>query len=275
MGALQGGGRVRVGSHFHRSGFTLVEITASSSLFVILVILVGIAFQQSDRSWSLGLDSVHSTSSGRAVVALLARDIESAVCSPTMTFTLLQEAAVRNDTFGPTLYGNDTHSQLSFVTLKNNTNRQAAVEEIIYRLQASTNNIGTYDLVKLLATDSIRDNQSAHCYQKRNWATEASLSAPVIVAENVAGFTATIADGSVDYCSQDHSNALPMAIDICLELLDGIAAARISRTVTSSNTITPLERQALGNQLGEYVDRGTRRYARRVYLTHATGYRPR
>ncbi len=271
------------GQDAKHGGFTLIELLAAISMFIIIVMVVGIVFNQSNRSWSIGTNRVTSAATGRAVLDLISRDLQYAVCSSTMTFKVQQLSSVPNDESGYQIYDTKKSSQISFVSLQNRTDRTSSVEEVIYRLDASTNNPGTYDLIKLRATDEIRGTrQNEHCYVDSAWADNDQWNnqEPAVLAEYVSGFDVTIPEKTVKYDSSDKKdtnsfNRLPPAVDICMELLDEIAAKQVSKMTAAAEGVNEAEQTALKEQLKEFVDNNSKKYTMRVYLNNGPGYRKR
>lgn len=270
--------------HKTTSGFTLIELLAAISMFIVIVLVVGIVFNQSNRSWTIGTNRVTSAATGRAVLDLISRDLQYAICSSSMTFTVKELNSVPNDESGYQLYGAPKSSKICFVSLQNRSDRTSSVEEVIYRLEASTNYVGTYDLVKLRATDEVRTTQSEHCYENAKWAdsTDWDDREPAILAEYVSGFSVTIPDRTPanKYDSSDKNNTntyhrLPPAVDINLELLDEVAAKQVSKLIAAAEDVNEAEKEALEAQLKEFADNNSKRYTLRVYLNNGIGYRER
>ncbi|MDO5463267.1 MAG: prepilin-type N-terminal cleavage/methylation domain-containing protein [bacterium] len=99
-----------------KAGFSLIEVLVSVTILVVVVLIVGMIFQQTSSAWTVGMSKSTSQSSIRAIVGAIARDLNMAV-DP--TYAHLVEAGSKDpDSVDPSFTGENffkiSSSTLSF-----------------------------------------------------------------------------------------------------------------------------------------------------------------
>lgn len=62
-----------------KAGFSLVEVLVSVTILVVVVLIVGMIFQQTSSAWTVGMSKSTSQASIRAIVGAIARDINMVI----------------------------------------------------------------------------------------------------------------------------------------------------------------------------------------------------
>jgi len=61
------------------SGFSLIEILVATTLLIVIVIMVGMVFQQSTLAWNSGMRRVEGTILARTAIGMIERDLRKAI----------------------------------------------------------------------------------------------------------------------------------------------------------------------------------------------------
>jgi prepilin-type N-terminal cleavage/methylation domain-containing protein len=62
-----------------RAGFSLIEVLVSVTILVVVVLIVGMIFQQTSTAWTIGISRSRSQSANRAIVSAIANDLKMAI----------------------------------------------------------------------------------------------------------------------------------------------------------------------------------------------------
>jgi prepilin-type N-terminal cleavage/methylation domain-containing protein len=99
-----------------RGGFTLIELLASMAILMVIVWVLAAIFRESDRAWAMGTGRVDNNMEGRALIQMIANDLQYAICDENMTFIIQDERNKTTSTSGYITYGH-TNSEICFVNL--------------------------------------------------------------------------------------------------------------------------------------------------------------
>jgi len=276
---------------FKKRGFSLLELMAAMAILMIIVVAMGMILRETNRSWLSGVDRAYNSSSGRACLDIITRDMQYAIADDVISF------CVRPDTVrtsGPSISYGFTNSEACFVSLINDpTNEYSrAVKEIFYfvRPAVSSSGITTYEIARGYYDWEIADKtqREDHCYMNPYWYEETlddGVGRPLdveTVAENVSALafwcpeSATPFDArdilpitsyytheTIPWSSEPEDNypangMLPLWVDVYVEMLSEDDARR-------AGSLT-------GMEAVDYVEKKARRYTTRVFLHNRSGY---
>jgi prepilin-type N-terminal cleavage/methylation domain-containing protein len=112
-------------------GFTLIELLVAMSLLMVIVLMLSNLFQQSTRSWGIGLRQAEIGLQARAAINLIEQDLSQAVASSNYFFSPIAEG-----------------STLEFYMFSRNPTNDAAIEKVKYSVSGSILKRNDVDLVK-------------------------------------------------------------------------------------------------------------------------------
>ena len=282
--------RLTTGSPSRRSaaGFTLMEIMAAMAILMVIVLMIGRIFTDSNKIWKIGTKRAGSLGEGRAVMDFLVRELSQAFSDTNVSFRLNSE----NPIYGVTAYRapDGMHSdELFFVTAVRTPEysdmRRAAPHHIYFITnmwdQAEQPIPNRYTLVRCRKTGSTHktpEYREDSAYNDREWWRNFN---PVIryiggvsqdmepIAENIAGFEVwawSESKGKYDYNydSNDNEGKLPLWVDIYLELFSEEESIQMA-------TLWAVDPSA-GGAADQYREKNSRRYAARVFFPNRLGY---
>jgi uncharacterized protein (TIGR02599 family) len=94
-----------------RGGFTLIELLASMAILMVIVWVLAAIFRESDRAWAMGTGRVDNNMEGRALIQMIANDLQYAICDENMTFIIQDERNKTTSTSGYITYGDAPHGK--------------------------------------------------------------------------------------------------------------------------------------------------------------------
>lgn len=242
-------------------GFSLLELIAAMTILIIVIGILGRIVTDTQRVWRQGTDAAELSLNARAAFALLDGDLGSAVCSSNLLFELEPQADVM-------LHGTNLATSLLF-----------------YRLGPlpKATELRSFQQVHVFSTPPDSRGLRALFRERRAiafdepdpedweaWAT--TNAASQIVLDNITALAITAIHPhdpsdptdsaapfarSVDYDSADYTNALPLALDLELELLPDRAARRYA--------LLPAE------QRDAFVQQHAVRFAHRIHFRNRQG----
>jgi prepilin-type N-terminal cleavage/methylation domain-containing protein len=276
-----------------RGGFTLIELLASMAILMVIVWVLAAIFRESDRAWAMGTGRVDNNMEGRALIQMIANDLQYAICDENMTFIIQDERNKTTSTSGYITYGH-TNSEICFVNLSEDAtpsggDKRRATREMMFYVRT----LGDDDPVLQHQYRVMRSEFSAamvrsgterdHSYYNPDWYIRKQNGATVsragkLAAEHIIAFSAYIPStngmGMVrNYDSRDHGNILPQYVDIFVEVLNDKEAEQLALIMTA-DPMTRMGMQMTG-ELDRFIEQNARRYARRVYLRNRVGYMSR
>ncbi|MBN1676459.1 MAG: prepilin-type N-terminal cleavage/methylation domain-containing protein [Kiritimatiellae bacterium] len=252
-------------------GFTILELLCAMTVLLVIAVMMGNIFTDSNKAWKMGMGQAENNTSGRAAVDYIARDLAQAVADTNLTFV------IQPDRHGLNTYGmeNDELCCVTVVRTPDDTEDPRSVEEVFYYVREMSDINGKalkgrYELARghygaAISDDNYRD----HCYHDRKWWDGKRATGEVLV-ENVAGLrfyaydeAGLLAGEPFDdgYKSDQHDDVLPMCVDVFLEVLssdDSIRASALS-----------------GDDLKNFIERNAKRYTARAFFANRDGYRNR
>jgi len=271
-----------------RAGFSLIEILAAMAILMMIVVIMGIIFRDTNRSWALGTSRVLNTTTGRAAIDMIAQDLQYAVADDLLTFYAGPERQEGSIT-APFGGSKAKFHEISFVSLQNNLKRDSSGNplrtafEVSYFVKADPANPNRYQLRRTVAKGSIASNPDAHCYKDPDWYDTrlSGFSAPALadnvaclqfhcVSTNSGGQTQTFTE--YDSTRPPHANLLPQYVDIYLEILDDRAAKQLADMARmQARGINP---QPQGGSMEAFLEQNIKRYTKRVFFRNRDGYKP-
>ncbi|MFT5473414.1 MAG: prepilin-type N-terminal cleavage/methylation domain-containing protein [Kiritimatiellia bacterium] len=270
-----------------RGGFTLIELLASMAILMVIVWVLAAIFRESDRAWAMGTGRVDNNMEGRALIQMVANDLQYAICDGNMTFIIQDERDKQGPTSGYLTYGH-TNSEICFVNLSEDAtpsggDKRRATREMMYYVRT----LGDDDPVLQHQYRVMRSEFSAsmvksgteqdHSYYNPDWYDDNTRRGK-LVAEHIIAFSAyvptTNGTGMTrNYDSRDHDNTLPLYVDIFVEVLNDKEAEQLALIMTA-DPMTRMGMQMTG-ELDRFIEQNARRYVRRVYLRNRVGYMSR
>lgn len=92
-----------------------MELLCAMAILIIIVLMMSVIFTESDRSWTLGTNRVMNNASGRAMLDMIAHDLQYAVADNYLTFRMGQD---RGDNGGCYKTYNFINSEICMVSLE-------------------------------------------------------------------------------------------------------------------------------------------------------------
>ncbi len=274
-----------------RRGFSLIELLCAVAILMMLVIMLGSVFTETNRSWAMGTGRAENNTTGRAAINMIADDLQYAIADRVITFAMqTTDKSTGRDTFKT--YGAD-NSEVCMLSVREAgaANESRSAQEIHYYVKEHPQIKGLYVLRRGYFSKELLDKPMQHAYRNRSWyKTGGARVAPPLdpdpddasvnpgrpsgggdLAENVACLRFFVPNplGATlppigDYLSEKFDDRLPEYIDIYLEILDPRTAIQAADMST---------RGGMAEKVNEFVERNLRRYTKRVYFHNREGYR--
>ena len=269
-----------------KKGFSLIELLAAVTILMIIIIMMGMIFRETNRSWTIGIGRANNNTAGRAYLSQLKHDLQYMISDDMISFCAREDYGVRGS--NSVSYGH-TNSEICFASLvhdsSSGTNR--AVREIFYFVRPmhnAYNIVVGHELARGYYDKEIEIDPKNHCYWKTNWYEDASLGGlgrppnSQTVAENIAALSFWCPMVSPDnstpltkqyYTHWTHASAtngygvMPLWVDLYVEVMNPDDARQASA----------MEYNGLPTEtVQSFVEKKARRYTARVFLANRAGY---
>ncbi len=269
----------------NKAGFSLIELLSAIAVLMLIMVMLSMLFAESSRSWDVGTSRAENNSWGRAVLNMIAHDLQySVACSNKVRdLDLVLSFYMAPDRYSFKSYGME-NSEICFVSMQHDsTSSPRTAREFHYWVRNMKDKAGKnipyrYEIVRGYWSGSISSNKKnkylKHCYHNPDWhraPKNGGNGRPTIngtLAENVAGLrflASTRSNEVVDaFDSVDFGHELPEYVDIILDLLseeDGIKAATLWKQSRDEAEV--------------FVEKKMRRYTTRVYFHNKYAYKNR
>lgn len=272
--------RSRTGGARHNvKAFTLVELLCAMAILMIIVLLMSMIFEDTERAWALGTGRAENNMSGRAALNLLAHDLQYGVADYLLTFCMRKDP-------GLTTYGTYYDADEVFVVSLQDSSADGlrTAREIYYWVEQQPGYTYRYQLMRGVYTNALCDAAyvNNHSYSNVTWyddnprpgtpaATHPGTNA--VIGVNVAAFGVMAPNGNGvivhDYVSSDtnvlenNNDRMPEYIDVYVETLTDRDAKRAASIMPGTAACH------------DFVRKNARRYATRVYFHNRMGYKAR
>jgi len=239
-----------------KSGFTIIELLASMTILVFIVIMMTRMFTESTQIWSLGTKRITTATEGRAIMDFMVNELTQAMADDVLTFKLNSGGVNAAPLYGVDAYGAES-DEICYVAAvqAGRSGNKRNVDEFAYFIAPMIDedeNImpNRFRLARTRRTTSMyltQSNRDQAAYKDREWWRNMTPAAGYVeeanntgqgcetIAENVAAFevwaySEALSDYNFGYDSADPANKdqLPLWLDVYLELLseeDAIRAA--------------------------------------------------
>jgi len=261
-----------------KKGFTLIELMTAMTILAVMVLMMVMVFNNTDKVWFLGTGRAINCTAGRAAMNLLSHDLQYAAADDVLTF------ATRQDRKNVSTFA-FKHDEACFVSIQNDSkDGNRAVREMFYYVtNAVVSGVGqpgslmrgyySTDITNMVGVTTYTN----HCYFNTNWFADTGSTPPGVgrpgnarsIVEHVTAFSVYSPTNKSGRCpsayySTANSNALPEYVDVYLEVLDDQIADQVSQWPQANKAALPA-----------FVERNARRYTTRVYFQNRQGYKNR
>lgn len=247
-----------------RGGFTLIEILAAVAILGMMALFLGRVFTESSRIWKLGSKRVESNGTGRAAIEYVAREVATAIVDDILDMELQSDKDTAS--FGSVTDVNKS-DRLTFVCGSQVPEPyfSSGVTNAIRQYRKTTFRVMPWPLGDSTNYCLVQHNvyTSHYEYERHGWTTSFSDAANIgnssVIAENIRNFEVYVYDmngnSMSNYQSWQPNMPKPWFVDIYLEVLAQDDARRATLGLSP-----------------EEINRLTRRYQTRVYLSNTLGY---
>jgi len=260
------------------AGFTVIELLASMTVLIFVVMMMTRIFTETTGIWARGAKQIQSAVEGRVIMDFIVKEMTQAVADDVVTFKL-NSGVGSPPQYGVNAYGVQS-DEVCFVAMvrSGDGGYRRTSNQFVYFIspmldeqnQAIPNR---FRLVRTRRTQSMYNNPAnlaKSAYGNRTWWQDMDpdydddgpdSGTPIeTIAENVAGFEVWAWNPAADryepgYGSSDFDDLLPLWVDIYLELLSEDDAVR-----------SAILMDADPNLGAEYISRSVKRYTTRVYF---------
>ncbi len=276
MPAPAGMRRVRRNVNASAEAFTLVELLCAMAILMVIVLLMSMIFEDTERAWALGTGRAENNMSGRAALNLLAHDLQYGVADDLLTFSM------RKDRLGLTTYDSYYETdEICVVSLQDSSaDGLRTAREVYYWVEEQPGFPYRFQLMRGIYTNALCDMPYVydHSYSNALWYDNPRPGGPgatdpgtnSVIGVNVAAFGAMAPDGNGvivhDYLSSDPVNEdrMPEYIDVYIETLTDRDAKRAASVMNYDAAACH-----------DFIKKNARRYATRVYFHNRLGYKAR
>ena len=253
-------------SRTNRCGFTLIEVMTGLAILSIMILIVARIFSDTSKAFNIGVGQAESSSSGRAVMDYIVRDLSMAVADDRLFFRL--KSSIDLDL-------RDGSDRLYFTSLRlepelGHDEVQRVASKVIYNVSRMSDVNGNdltnrFRLMRFEQKKQKLAGETNPLYSTNDWTRADQLpGGSAVVAENVTAFNvfAYKQVGELDhpeFFSGKNTNALPLWLDIYLEML------------SDRDAVTAAELPA-GSVREEFINKHAKGYVSRVHFHNRAGY---
>lgn len=281
-----------------RAGFTIIELLASMTILIFIVMMMTRVFGEATSIWSLGTKRISTATEGRAIMDFMVSELTQAASDNVLSFKLSSGADVTD--FGVSAYGADS-DEIYFGALvqAGRSGNKRNIDQFAYfiapMLDQNENEIPfRYRLARTRRTTSMYNtpqNRADSIYAKNTWWREMKPADGFVeeadntgqgcetIAENVAAFEVWAFSERSGYYEPDYSstaedNLLPLWADIYLEIFSEEDAQRMAILwdIYDKNPSPENEERAL-----EFLSLNVKRFTARVFFPNrerANAFKP-
>ncbi len=229
------------------ASFTLIEVLVSMAIITMIVLMVSNMFLNSSEAWDIGARKAELTTSGRAAIEFIARELSQAVAGPVESL----HTGLPN-----LIFRQENENEIRFVALSQEPggNNRALRDVIFYFKDAPDFKIMACR--NRAAIDCYNDKPSDWSRNSANTLLDNILDLQFFVYETMADLDA----GNPAGVPHDFSK-LPVCVDVFIEILSR-DDMKTADTLSGANKIS-------------FMNKNAKAYSTRVYFPNRPGYSQR